>query len=253
LIMSRFPHTEWELEQIRTTVFPVPGASSRRPEWWQGFTGEEPDQTSANPKKGSSQVVGSFLAGKLHLKLEPERIDWVYGTANEGAELPPSTFPALGRIGDVVPSFAEKVRSWLGDASVPELGRLAVGAVLLHPEPNQRAGYSRLPDYVPVEVSPDSSDFIYQINLPAPSALAIPGLRVNRLSKWSMAAWRVLALTNGGTAVGFRDPSYALRLELDINTVPDASVTLPRSEWPAIFDELVAVAIDIATNGVRQR
>lgn len=256
--MPPLPLPDWRAEQLRLTVFPVPGATTRSADWWEAVTGSPPDESTANPKKGSAIVSGSFGQGKLVLRLEPDRIDWLLVPADIEALPPEGEFPHLGAVTDVLGGFSDLVERWLARNDVPDAARLAFGAVLRHPEADRRSGYLRLPDYVPVRVHPDSTDFLYQINLPVASRIGIDSLQINRLSKWSVAAYRLFAVTFSTTAGGvarqnIQEPVYALRLELDINTAPTFEGPLPRARLVDVYRELVNLGRDVAATGIAQR
>jgi hypothetical protein len=258
--MPPLPLPDWRAEQLRLTVFPVPGATTRSADWWEAVTGSPPDESTANPKKGSAIVSGSFGQGKLVLRLEPDRIDWLLVPADIDIEaLPPEgEFPHLGAVTEVLGEFSDLVERWLARNDIPDAARLAFGAVLKHPEADRRSGYLRLPDYVPIRVDPDSTDFLYQINLPVASQTGIGGLQINRLSKWSVGAYRRFALRLGPATGGvvrqtLQEPVYAFRLELDINTAPTFEGPLPRARFVDVYRELVKLGRDVAATGIGQK
>ncbi|MCX6622640.1 MAG: hypothetical protein NTY38_16535 [Acidobacteria bacterium] len=208
-----------------------------------------------NPKKGTGVVQGAFATGKLILRLESDRIDWVLSPADmEAEELAASAeFTGLGPAMDGLDAFSVIAEKWLDFDEAPAVARIAFGAVFVHQEPDRRAGYLRLPDYVPVVVDPESSDFLYQINLPLTQSTSdIEGLQLNRLSKWAVVRIRVLAFNVMGSAVQPRPtPALsALRLELDINTDPGFEGPIPRTRLVALYREIVAHGRRIATDGV---
>ena len=250
--MSRFPLADWQAEHARLTVFPMPDASTRSAEWWQAVTDGQPDETTTNPKKGSALIQGAFEPGRLILKLEPDRIDWVLAPPESDMDelAAAREFPTLGPAMEMVDAFSAIAEKWLTGDDLPAIARIAFGAVLKHPEPDRQAGYRRLPDYVPVIVDPESSDFHYQINLPpVPSATGIEGLRLNRLSKWSVAALQSFRFT--GAAVQAQPVgAFALRLEWDINTAAAFAGPIPHAQLVDIYRELVAASRSIAANGV---
>lgn len=221
ILMPRFPLADWHAEQARLTVFPMPDATTRSAEWWQLVTETQPDETTMNPKKGSWLIQGAFDPGKLILRLEPDRIDWVLAPPERDSDELAAVrdFPTLGPAMEMTNAFSAIVEKWLTRDDLPAVGRMAFGAVLMHPEADRQTGYQRLPDYVPVQVHPESTDFFYQINLPPmPSTTGIEGLRLNRLSKWHVVALNLAALTFTEPAVQARlvRKRFALRLELDI-------------------------------------
>ena len=168
--MPRFPPADWLAEQARLTVFPMPDATTRSPEWWQQVTDTQPDETTMNPKKGSGLIQGAIDPGKLILRLERDRIDWVLAPRDEPAA--DSEFPTLGPAMEVTNAFSAIVEKWLVRDDLPAVGRIAFGAVLMHQEADRQIGYQRLPDYVPVRVHPESTDFFYQILPNKPSSCA---------------------------------------------------------------------------------
>lgn len=253
--MPRLPLADWRAESVRLTVFPMPDATARSPEWWEAVADDQPDETTMNPKKGSQLIHGAFDPGKLILRLEPDRIDWVLAPPERDTDelVAACEYPALGPSTEMFDTFSAIVVKWLTRDDLPAIGRIAFGAVLIHPEADRQAGYLRLPDYVPVKVDPESSDFLYQINLPpVPSATGIDGLSLNRLSKWSVAAWKPLTLRFTGSAVRTQSvpERYVLRAELDINTVPTFEGPIPGERLVEIYRELVAAGRAIATDGV---
>jgi hypothetical protein len=253
--MPPYPFAEWITEQVRLTVFPLPGATGRFPDqWWQAIVGAQPDQTVANPRIGSTSLTGTFGSGKLILKIEPDRIDWllVPPDPDPGAQL--GDFPTIGPVTENLGVFSDVVERWLSRPDMPETGRVAFGAVLKHTEADRRSGYIRLSDYLPIRVDPDSTDFFFQINVPTDSR-TIDGLRINRLSKWSIAALAHIsfALRLGGAAVAPGTPAmiaHALRLELDINTAPEFPGPLPRARLIEIYRELLTTGQQIVTEGL---
>src|ERR1019366_6957579 len=222
--MARFPLSDWSAEQFRLSVFPTPGYTrqSQSIEWWQGAVGSPPDETTVNSKTGIMLAAGPFGDGKLLLRFELDRIDWLLVPLDHDPAAPMAIAQVLtlGRATEVLPGFSEIVEKWLAQSDVPGVARLAFGAVFTHNEADRRSGYLQLPDYVPVEVDPESSAFLYQINLPIPSRTGIDRLRINRLSKWSVAAYKLIAfnVAVAESAPPFSaTPVFALRLELDIN------------------------------------
>lgn len=250
--MAKFSPEEWQAELFRLTVFPELGEMQRDPTWWEAITGEPPEESTSNPKKGTSGVHGLYREGKLHLTSAPDRIDWVY-IANVMEEPPTIDLPTVGTLREALPVFMDIGDRWLSMRNVPEINRMAFGSVLTHREENREAAYSRVADYVPIRISPQSSDLIYQINVAADSKTGIEGLKLNRLSKWSGAALKSLELNMGDVSgVRARMPELvAIRVEFDINTMPGTGPSpLPRAKMLDLFHELMSEAETLAVNGV---
>ena len=162
--MAKFPIAEWQVQQLRLTVFPTPNAIHRAPDWWQRMIGVEPSESTTDRKRNISLVSGEFGGGSLTLNLTSERIDW-HLTATDG-HIDQSI--SIGEIGTLVESldpFSALAERWLAEEDIPDVARLAFGAVLLHLETDLTAGYVRLRDYVPVAVDPEWRDFLFQVNV----------------------------------------------------------------------------------------
>ncbi len=103
-----------------------------------------------------------------------------------------------------------------------------------------------------VVIDPDgSSDLFYQINRPRPSATPIEGLRINRLTKWSVQIAQRLTVTLGPDGVVARTigEEQACRLELDINTAPTFSGMLPVEHLEQLLREMIDLGREIAQQG----
>jgi hypothetical protein len=217
--MPRLPLADWQAEQVRLTIFSMSDAQTSPQQWWGEIVNSEPDDVNMNPKKRSASVQGAYGSGMLMLRMEPGRIDWLFGPgqAEFEASIATSELPSLGAALSALETFSGTVERWLLREDLPVVGRMAFGAVLMHPETDRNAGYDRLPDYLPVQLPPESSDFLFQINRPQRSATGIDGLILNRLSKWS-----VIRLSIMPTAIARTSETVSLRVELDINTMPTA-------------------------------
>jgi hypothetical protein len=97
----------------------------------------------------------------------------------------------------------------------------------------------------------NSSDFHYQINRRR-SSKKIPGLSLNRLSKWAVNIAKFSQLALGPIVQEFvisaNDLIFA-HAELDINTVPDNQQPISPEQLPIIFSELIELASEIADQG----
>ncbi|MCI0545791.1 MAG: hypothetical protein L0027_00725 [Candidatus Rokubacteria bacterium] len=130
---------------------------------------------------------------------------------------------------------------------------MAFAGVLLQSVENHDGGYRLLDRYLPhVVLDPEASDFSYQINRPRLSSAPVNGLRINRLMKWSVARVQRMSISPGterATVAPLGPMQFACRLEFDVNTASDNERTLPASSIPAILDELIGLAQEIASQG----
>ncbi len=250
--MPPYPFAEWAAEQVRLTVFPLPGSANPNPEqWWEAIVAAPPDESTANPKLGLRTLTGTFHSGKLILKVELDRIHWLFVPQDpERGE-----FPSIGPITENLELFSDTSERWLSRNDIPDLVRIAFGAIVRHPEPDRRSGYLRLPDYLPLRIDPESTDFSFQINVPSETRTGIDGLRINRLSRWSIMGLAHVAFRLDGGAVGTAASQFvnhALRIEVDINTSAEFRGALARERLVELYRELVAFGRDIITKGLQE-
>lgn len=243
------PISAWQVERLRLTAFPPPMTKISQPPWWADLVGYPPETVVSRPKVGLHREEGVFEGRKLFLQIQPERIDWIL-TPVVPEEMP-ETPPSAGPFPDALKSFVNLMERWL-EVCLP-ITRLAFGAVLFQPVADQRAGYVQIAKYLPsLKLDPDTSDFLYQINRPRDSTSGVPGLRINRLTKWSILLFQGFDVTLAKkelTTVGYAVEESACRLELDINTVPESAAELPRETLPRVSQELVHLGQEIATKG----
>jgi hypothetical protein len=247
--MERPDRNSWQAESLRLTAFPSPLLEVKKYNWWKDLVGEMPENSHYQPRMNTYQDEGQIDIGTLILKYAPERIDWILAPqVQEGIA---EDIPILGTFVDVLPTFFRFMKSWL-NFEIPEISRLAFGAVLPRPLPDRSTGYVQLSTYLPVEIDPqNSSDFTYQINRPRPSRTGIPDLLINRLSKWSVAAFQVFSMSIGTANVGVGQGArkYHCRLELDISTDVEFKQGFSKDQLLPVLEELIDLGLEIASKG----
>jgi len=157
-------------------------------------------------------------------------------------------FPAAAR------PLLDLGRRWAASGSFPDTPRIALGLVLTSPTADRASGYRELADFVDgVPADPNATDFVYQVNIPRDSRADVAGLRVNRLSKWSVMLSRLLTIIPMASSPSqFIGPDFHhLRLELDISTDAGFGSLLPRDKVQLIIDDLFDGAQEICAQGTR--
>jgi hypothetical protein len=244
----------WHVQTLRVTAFPSPSATISQPKWWSELLGTEPEVRNLRPARGELIEKGPFDKGTLTLQVFPLRIDWNLTVIPE-AHLDDPDMPHLGSLPETGEKFIKLMSDWLSNASAPRLQRLAFGAVLNQAVGSREEGYHLLAKYLPeIRLSPESTDFLYQINRPGKSAVpSSEGRSINRLSKWSCVAMHRTIVqyfpdgTPSTSPVGVA--SYACNLELDISTPGDFKEDLPQQTLAQILQEQYNFGIDIALRG----
>ena len=218
-----------QCEHLRVTLFTVEPQDEKALGSWREVTGEEPAATSSQPRKGEHKASGPFARASLSLSIALGRIDWILAPDPEraGEEL---GMASVGPFSDAIKVFPASVTRWL--ARCPVISRLALGGAVLLPVASRVEGYEKVQSKLKdVKLDPKGSrDFLYQINRPRTSQ-SYEGLQLNRLTKWSVAVFVLLRMTEvsleSGTARA-ANPSYACRTELDLSTTAHAPTAKSR-------------------------
>lgn len=239
----------WEAERLRITVFLTPAAPLPSAELWEQVVGEAPDKKVEQPRIGVMQCEGPFASGKLVLRVQPARIDWLYVPSDE-INIESSIPPVVGSFDDAMEEFTPRMKQWLRTNS--DVQRLAFGPSLDLFVNDHECGYQRLNSLLTaVEVDPTTSDFRYQINRPRP-AESVPGdMRINRLSNWSVRAWKVVPVTPQGMNLSGAGVTakYGCHLDLDINTDAERAEDFSQDVLEPLLDELISLAKEITEEG----
>jgi hypothetical protein len=239
------PLSAWQSRLLRLTAFPSPAAQILGPEWWAKTVGTSPEIIKSQPQKNEQHMEGVWGTGTLELGIQPLRIDWRYVVIEE---TPTDRLQALGSITETLDAFQDLMNRWLEDDTVPSLFRLAFGAVLIQPVDTHIAGYELLSRYLPFDLdTKGSSDFLYQINRQRLSTIL--GIKINRLSRWAVALLKQAAVSSASPGVHEFPDLFAAQLEVDINTVPEFERELARDQLPELLNELVELAVEIASEG----
>lgn len=248
----------WKVEGVRVSAFPEPNPGMQMDGWWSSVVGEPPESRNSQPRLGVIQESGAFLDGVLTLTMNPLRVDWVLSASATppGVE---SSMPVIGDLTKIVESFFSRLNVWF--ASAPPIKRIAFGCIALQQVAGHKEGYELLGKYLPgVTLDPEgSSEFLYQINRPRPSAV-IDGLAINRLVRWSVQRTQGISISmqlmlspvaaEGSIVSGVPMGEFsAVRCELDINTSPKRTSAFPKPQLASILGELVGLGLEITAKG----
>ena len=240
----------WETELLRLTGFPSAASKIEEQTWWKDVAGAVPEVRKEKPNKGELQESGQFNGGRLILQIQPTRIDWVHSAIEDPDG--DMTFPSLGSFPNSLDRFLKSILTWLNSASCPQMQRLALGAVLLQPVKDIREAYTKLSSYLGIDIDPNSTDFLYQINRPKDCSADVAGLKVNRLTKWSGASLQFLEVQLDNSSSKQREignAQFFCRLELDISSNTDFPGDLPQQQLPRIFELFADLGKNLATKG----
>jgi hypothetical protein len=238
---------EWQLFQARLSVFVSPDTVV--PETlWRKVVGDDPEKSLQNRSTLMKIQSGPLADGILSLQTQPIRIDWIYQAEEAGSK--GATPPLLGRFPAAADPLIQLGRRWATSNGFPSATRLALGFILLFPTTSRQDGYQGLRQFIDgVPNAPDATDFLYQVNRPRAGHAGIEGLQVNRLSKWSVSAFRLFAVSALGAQLS--QFHLFLQLELDISTGADFQGVIPGERVGAVIDDLLSASFEISELGTR--
>lgn len=242
---------DWLVENLRVTGFTNLEPAGSAEDLWTAVVGSPPDRIDKRVKEGATNVVGSFEGAQLALSRTRLRTDWVWIPEAESSEFP----SVIGNFEKLRDTFSALAKKWLSQDS--SFIRLAYAGILLSPVPSKEEGYTALNKYLPqMKLDPTgSADFSYQINRPRTSK-AIEGLRINRLSIWSVAFIQTMSMRltlSTGAAEAVASPTSpgvsACRLQFDVNSDPARREPFPSKNVIPLFEELAEFSREITVRG----
>lgn len=239
---------QWLAALVRVTAFPCNYDDIGSELDWEALVGEAPQSVEQQPRLKINVAKGPFATGELVQARYPDRTEVVFAALIDGSlfQAQANGFPNLGEFSQALASFRPLVDHWL--AGLPLIKRIAFAPTLIFPAGNHADAYERLNAWLPtVTVDNESSDFLYQINRPRIS-MVMPSIRINRLSKWSALRAAFTIQAAGGEPIPTPE-RFACRLEVDVNTQQEFDGPIPSDQLPQLFDELVALGIEISAKG----
>ena len=246
----------WGALRLRATTFLPADAEIDGGSIWSRVLGTAPDEEQRRPREGLLQQIGTLGEFVVVFRLGHPRVDWFLQSKGEPpTPVPPSPEFTPIPLNEALNSLRTIAANWFSIQST--VSRIAFGANLVQPAINVQDALSRLAYSLPdIKIDPDnSSDFFYQINRPR-DARSIEGLRINRLSKWSVMAQvtgqLVVQSSPGAEQQASMSPMaqrYASSLELDINTAADYLNGIEQTHATILFNELTELGKEIVERG----
>ena len=241
--------TDWQVESLRISVFPVEIESVSPSKLWEKHVGEPEPEIHIQPGR-INQRNAKHRNGDIYLVKVPNQIDWRYVLPPD-ATTTENGLSVWGNLKHEVNVFLEFSKDFLQDPGILPVNRLAFGAVLMKPTSDLISSYRYLADLLPRFDLENAADFGYQISRRRISNV-FNELQINRLSRWDV----VTLERNESTLDPVQDAEEnrigslsAARLELDINTVPLEAVALPPESLLGVFEEFVQIGLEIARIG----
>lgn len=242
---------EWLVESVRLTLFPlvtIPLTADVAARAYKRISGTEPEELISRASVATHQAQGPFMEGRLIVAARLGRIDAILAAQPAppiGAEV-----ATLGPYRDVVREHLERAVILL-ENDLP-LHRVALGCIFIAPAADSANAYRGMAPLLPsLTLDPEgTSDFGYQINRPR-SSRVIDGLRINRISKWSVQATTTFAWPPAGSAVTTELSRFAVRLETDVNTV-SLQAELRKAAIRDILNELQVCTVELVERGDRK-
>jgi hypothetical protein len=232
----------WQAESLRATAFTSRIDLGLPEKCWSLITTDKASDSFVNRGAGTAQAGGHFLDEQLTLGVNAglRRADMLL--VPKAAE--PSAIPrmSLGPVLAFSDPFVDAATRFLDP--IDAIHRVAFALVAEIPVESRQDGYRLLQGLLAtVTIDPDhSTELFYQINRPRPSNV-IPGLSLNRLSRWNVIKGKMVGQNK-------LDAAYcACRLEIDINSSEALEAPLPKEKISALFVEMAALANEILAKG----
>jgi hypothetical protein len=234
--------SSWNAQLLRLTLFvrqPVDGSGL-----WQAVVGTAPEIDEHKPREGLRRQAGQVDDALLEMGVAANRLDWVMSPPVE-MSLPDPTHH-LGDPRTVADKFDRLLTPWLGNLDF-EVIRIAIGIVAISPEANRAAAYAHLQELVP-SVTYDAEhtrEVLYQVNRPARSEM-MPGLELNRLTKWSAARFvsQNISFAVGGVITAAEaEIRHFARCECDHSTPAERTKVIENKSLLPIYEELRKLAM----------
>ena len=214
---------------------------------WQKVVEAQPESTDTRLREGITRVVGSLDHNSVVLATQATRADWLVQPAPKPNHQPDLS-PVLYAGEDVLPTLRRALDVTLGET--PEFNRLAFGVSLIRQVAEPQSALREISAYLPsIDFSSmEGPDFVHQLNRRRPST-AVPHVLINRLARWSISQVGAIQIRIWGQSpVHASDIGTARQLLLDVNTAP-AATAIPTEKAPRLFEELLVLAAEIATEG----
>jgi len=159
-----------------------------------------------------------------------------------------SPFPSVGNIKQNRDMFDTISEKWL--TTCQPISRLAFVSNLAAMTSSKEESYKMLSQLLNYPRLENASDFNLQINRIRKSSV-IDG-EINRLVRWRAALAGIKGRISGSDKeVHLVENQNVVGMSLDINNVPlvEVGATLPQGDLVSLYEELVAMALDIAAHG----
>jgi len=246
------PTQFWFVPVLRFTGFvesgqdPLEGVDG----YWANIF-QEVDYDEKRERKGQFKEVRGNWKNQWQriIRSSPNRLDVI----SEAILSPRQHFSELKKIRseeEVVKVFSDRICRFLEEVKPNSLNRLAYALDLLWSVNSREEGYRFINDKLhAVTLSPDSSDFNYQINHPTRIQLlgSSEEVKCNRLTAWSVSTKQSFILSGGGAEAG--DLKYAVNLKMDINTDAERKTSFQVDQLSGIMTELAEIILAITEEG----
>ncbi len=239
--------TDWQVEAMRITVFPIDIESVSVSTLWDSLIREEPDEIHFQKGKIDAREA-KFGNGRMVLAKQTDRIDWRY-LSSPDSDADRLQLPIIGKLEEELNTFTNWANAWFASPDMISIKRLAFGAILLCPVSTVEKGNSVLGGFLPDMNLNNARDFNYQVNRRRNSKVD-PEIEINRLCKWSVYSDRLVTVAmNPMQAPQFSNLRIASRLELDINTFQERTESLHSQSLSEMYKELVNMGLEISASG----
>ena len=258
----------WDVQLLRFTTFTKDQSMPESiPGIWRNVFGNDAAVLNRNPINFTCQEAKG--SNNVTLQWQPGRVDWILNYFEPEPRFEPdSSFePEISGNDNVIEPMETLdvfrtrldpiLEKWFEHAAINNVVRIALGFVFVHPVASLVDGYRNLSHFFPKFDFENATDFFYQINRRRTSK-NVEGMQINRLSRWSVQSHQNVRLQiragmDGALQLANQvhtgTPSFANRLETDVNSIVIPDVTLSVSSQKKLIAELMDSTSEIADLG----
>ena len=235
----------WRAVNLQLVCFPVDPQIGLAANWWSNLTGIE--ECESTRKRMERVDDGAYQGRGLKMQIDLLRTVWITGPLATDDTIPNfmDDVPTLGDFSVASDDFREVMHKWL-TTDCPPIYRLSFAGHVLWKQETREAAYAKLGEFLPMQIDPEATEFLYRINRKRPSTIIVGD--INCLRTWSALKFE-MQIGLLGAAASHSHVKFGTSLQFDVNTPAERTEELPRESLCDLLDELIDMARRIADEG----
>jgi len=236
-----------EADAVRIVLFEAPSIPANVLDLWQRVMGAPPQGFQQPPQPGAAIATGNIANLQGALILQPGRLELNLTSPGSAGGGPPT---GIADVAAAVSRAASLGRKLLGARRANRIGlviELSESAI------DAAGAVARFLRELPfLQVPPDASDLLFQINRQVTSS--VPGVNINRLCRWGTAVKQTVQMqlpTDAPTQSLVLSSTHVLTIAFDVNTTPHQNPYTGKQS-NTLLAELVQQSSQLMSKGYAQ-